>query len=121
MEGPSVKEQAMPMTLSSASGKVTVPVMVSIGVSVLNTLIMAVVAQVALGLTAALIGAVTYWLVLRNLPGNPATARLAAIGIAIVHAFFAIVSIAAHNVLFFGLDAIAAGCLTYTYFQLRKA
>jgi hypothetical protein len=110
----------MSITLPSTSNRPAFAVVVSMAICTLNLVLLAVVASIGFGLIAAGMGAATYWLVYRKLATDPAAARPWAIGLAIVHAFFAIVSIALRNPLFFLLDAAASGCLVYAFFQLRK-
>jgi hypothetical protein len=111
----------MPILIPGVPEKLTYAVAASIGVTVVTAILAGAGGLVVGGLIALALAGVTYWYVYRSLAGNVATAKMAALVVAIVHAFFAIVSISLHIPLFFLLDAISAGCLLYAFLQLQRA
>jgi len=110
----------MQIMIPGVPEKLTFAVVASIGITIVTAVLAAAYGLVGGGLIALVLAGLTYWYVYRNLAGTPATAKLVALIVAIVHAFFAIVSISLRIPLFFLLDVASAGCLFYAFVMLQR-
>ena len=110
----------MQFTIPGVPDKLTYSVAASIAITAVVTILAAASGLVQGGIIALILGGVTYWFVYRNLAANVATARMTALIVGIVHAFFAIVSISIHVPLYFILDAASAACLFYAFLLLQR-
>ena len=110
----------MQISIPDVPDKLTYAVAAALGFNGFAVVVAGLSGLVFGGLAALALAGATYWYVYRNLAGDTRKAALAAMIIAAVQAFFALIAISWRLPLYFVLDAAMAGCLGYAWFELKK-